>query len=160
MNIQLQQVDFSDKQQSQDFIQLLDHYAQDIMGGSSPLSDSIKNKLPSALQKQAHAFSIIAYVDKQAAALINCFESFSTFACAPLINIHDIIVHQNFRGLGLSQILLQHVEQIAKDKGCCKLTLEVLENNHIAKNAYKKYGFASYELNPDTGQALFWQKNL
>ena len=56
--------------------------------------------------------------------------------------------------------MLAEVESIARDHDCCKLTLEVLEGNHIAKNAYQKLGFAGYELDPDTGQAVFWQKSL
>jgi ribosomal protein S18 acetylase RimI-like enzyme len=60
----------------------------------------------------------------------------------------------------LSQLMLSKVEEIAKAKGCCKITLEVLEGNEIAKNAYRKFGFSSYELDPAMGRALFWQKNI
>jgi ribosomal protein S18 acetylase RimI-like enzyme len=52
------------------------------------------------------------------------------------------------------------VEEIAVELGCCKLTLEVLEGNHIAQAAYKSFGFNGYELNPQTGRALFWEKKL
>jgi hypothetical protein len=40
------------------------------------------------------------------------------------------------------------------------VTLEVLEGNQIAKNAYIKFGFAGYELDPKMGKALFWEKPL
>ena len=89
------------------------------MGGSQPLAESVKSKLP-------HAFGIISYVNNQPAGLVNCFEAFSTFKCKPLINIHDVVVVNEFRGLGLSQRMLSKVEEIAKSKGCCKITLEVL----------------------------------
>ena len=56
--------------------------------------------------------------------------------------------------------MLDEVERIAKEKGCCKLTLEVLEGNIVAKKAYEKFGFSSYELDPATGKALFWEKVL
>jgi hypothetical protein len=60
----------------------------------------------------------------------------------------------------LSKLLLQEVEEIALDLGCCKLTLEVLEGNHVAQSAYKAFGFSGYELNPKMGKTLFWEKKL
>lgn len=65
-----------------------------------------------------------------------------------------------FRGLGLSQPMLSKVEEIAKLKGCCKITLEVLEGNKVAQKSYIKFGFAGYELDPIMGKALFWQRNV
>ena len=51
-------------------------------------------------------------------------------------------------------------EAIALSLGCCKLTLEVLEGNTVAHAAYKACGFAGYELAPNIGKAMFWQKKL
>ena len=123
-----------------------------------PLSDFVKTNLVKELSKIPHAFSVICYVDGQAAGLINCFEAFSTFNCKPLVNVHDIVVLSKYRGLGLSQIMLAKVEEKAKENGCCKITLEVLEGNEIARKSYKKFGFDGYELDPKMGKALFWQK--
>ena len=91
---------------------------------------------------------------------MNCFETYSSFKGKPLVNIHDVIVIKAFRGLGLSQLMLEKVEEIAKQKGCCKLTLEVLEGNEVAQHSYKKFGFEGYELDPAMGKAVFWQKSL
>ena len=128
------------------------------MGGGVPLSAGVKDNLVKALSNIPHAFSLICYVDSKPAGLINCFEAFSTFQCKPLINIHDVMVLTDFRGLGISQLMMGKVEEIAKSKGCCKLTLEVLEGNEVAQSSYKKFGFSGYELNPVTGKALFWEK--
>ncbi|MBU3004799.1 GNAT family N-acetyltransferase [Paraglaciecola arctica] len=62
--------------------------------------------------------------------------------------------------MGLSQKLLEKVESIANNLGCCKITLEVLSNNNVAKSAYEKFGFSHYELDPNAGGAVFWQKAL
>ncbi len=51
-------------------------------------------------------------------------------------------------------------EQLAKAKNCCKVTLEVLDNNVGAKRAYEKFGFGGYELDPESGKAVFWQKKI
>ena len=103
---------------------------------------------------------ILAFVDSQPAGLIVCFEGFSTFACKPLLNIHDVIVASPYRGRGISKLMLQKVEDIAFDLGYCKLTLEVLEGNHVAQSAYKAFGFGGYELNPKMGKALFLGKEV
>jgi GNAT superfamily N-acetyltransferase len=141
-------------------VQLLDEYARDPMGGEKGLSDYVKANLAAELAKRKSAHVILAFVDDQPAGLIVCLEGFSTFACKPLLNIHDIIVSLPHRGKGLSKLLLQKAEDIAIDLGCCKLTLEVLEKNYVAQSAYKAFGFSGYELNPETGKALFWEKKL
>ena len=130
------------------------------MGGGVPLSDSTKNNLVKELSNIPHAFSVLCYVKNKPAGLINCFEAFSSFQCKPLINVHDVIVLADFRGHGISQLMLKEVEEIAKKKGCCKITLEVLEGNKVAQRSYKKFGFAGYELNPLMGKALFWEKPI
>ena len=56
--------------------------------------------------------------------------------------------------------MLEKVEEAARERGCCKLTLEVLERNHAAQNAYRRFGFAPYELSSETGRAMFWEKTL
>lgn len=152
--------DYSNEKHGADIIHLLGCYAADIMGGGGDLSPFVKGNLVRELAKIPHAFSAICYVDNEPVGLINCFEGFSTFACKPLINIHDVIVHSDYRGLGISQLLLDEVEAIAKQRGCCKMTLEVLEGNVPAQNAYLKHGFSSYELSSTMGKALFWQKSL
>jgi ribosomal protein S18 acetylase RimI-like enzyme len=160
MNIEVKLANYLDKEQAIDIGYLLDVYSQDQMGGSQPLSESVRSNLANELSKLPHAFSVICYVNNKPAGLVNCFEAFSTFKCKPLINIHDVVVVNEFRGLGLSQKMLSKVEEIAKLKGCCKITLEVLEGNKVAQNSYIKFGFAGYELDPVMGKALFWQRNI
>lgn len=160
MTINIMTADYLDTQQGADIGYLLNCYATDPMGGGEPLSEEIQTSLASELAKVPHAFSLIAYVDEQPAALANCFEVFSTFKCKPMINIHDLVVRKEYRRLGLGLQMLQQVEQRARDKGCCKITLEVLEGNQVARNAYIKFGFAGYELDPSMGKALFMDKLL
>jgi ribosomal protein S18 acetylase RimI-like enzyme len=154
------QVDYHNPQQATDLVNLLDSYARDPMGGGEPLAQVVKDNLAAELAKRPFGLSLIAYVDDQPAGLLNAFEGFSSFACKPLLNVHDIVVRQEFRGLQLSQMLLGALEKIARARGCCKITLEVLEGNPIAQNAYRKAGFAGYELDPQFGRAMFWQKKI
>ncbi|MBP9642449.1 GNAT family N-acetyltransferase [Budvicia aquatica] len=160
MSINIIMVDYTNAAQGEDLVGLLNGYALDPMGGGEALKPQVKSNLVSELAKLPHAFSVMAYVDGKPAGLINCFFGFSTFACQPLVNIHDVAVSAEYRGLGLSQKMLDKVEQFAKQKGCCKITLEVLEGNDIAKASYRKFGFAGYELDPAMGGAMFWQKKI
>lgn len=152
--------DYFNEKHEKDLPMLLDKYASDPMGGGAPLDEDVKANLVKQLSKIFHAFSVIAYVDGQPAGLVNCFEGFSTFACRPLVNIHDVVVLDEYRGNGISRRMLEKVEEIARSRNCCKLTLEVLSHNEAAKSAYRKFGFSGYELNPEAGPALFWQKSL
>ncbi|WP_309743953.1 MULTISPECIES: GNAT family N-acetyltransferase [unclassified Chamaesiphon] len=141
-------------------ITLMDEYARDPMGGGSGLSDYAKTHLIAELARRKTARIILAFVEREPAGLVVCLEGFSTFACQPLLNIHDAIVSLPYRGRGLSKLMLQLAEQIAIELGCCKLTLEVLEHNYLAQKAYRSFGFNGYELNPQMGKALFWEKKL
>ncbi|WP_295474698.1 GNAT family N-acetyltransferase [uncultured Pseudomonas sp.] len=140
--------------------EMLNHYAEDVMGGGQSLPADIREQLASELAKRPHAFSVLAFVAGEPVGLVNCFEGFSTFACRPLVNIHDVVVLHSHRGLGISQKMLAKVEEIARQRGCCKLTLEVLEGNEAAQAAYRRQGFDDYQLDPQMGRALFWQKGL
>lgn len=160
MPVEVVDVDYTNGQQGEHLITLLDAYARDPMGGGRPLPDDVKNRLVGDLEARPSAFSVIAYVDGEPAGLINCFEGYSTFAARPLVNIHDVIVLPGHRGSGLVQAMLGRIEAIAIERGCCKLTLEVLSGNTTAQRVYASFGFDGYQLDESTGQAQFWQKQL
>lgn len=160
MSIEIIEVDYLNAKHADELVFLLNEYAKDPMGGNEPLSEIVQTNLASTMARQGNVFSVISYVNGKAAGLINCVTGFSTFACKPLVNIHDVVVLEQYRGLGLSTKMLEFVEQKALSMGCCKLTLEVLTGNKVAQNAYIKVGFAGYELDPEQGKAEFWQKKL
>jgi ribosomal protein S18 acetylase RimI-like enzyme len=160
VNITTKLANYQDTTDAQHLIELLDDYAKDTMGGAKALTAYTRENLVASLAQTPGAYTVLVYVDDQPAGLANCFQGFSTFKCKPLINIHDLAVSPQFRGLKLSLRLLQAVENEAIARGCCKVTLEVLAGNTIAKQAYLKYGFAGYELDPETGKAEFWEKPL
>jgi GNAT superfamily N-acetyltransferase len=154
------QADLTRSDHAQAYLSLMSHYATDPMGGSADLSDFAKKNLVSSLLKRSDVFIVLAFKNNQPAGLLTAIEGFSTFACQPLFNVHDVIVYQNFRNQGISALLFSAIERIAKQRNCCKITLEVLEGNDIAKKAYTKQGFSGYQLNPKYGNAIFWTKSL
>ena len=152
--------DYANPNHGNDIITLLDEYACDPMGGGNPLSEYTKHNLLDSLSAIPGAFSVLAYLESTPVGLANCFEGFSTFKCKPLINIHDIVVSGKYRGQGIGQALLEKIESIAGERGCCKITLEVLQGNQQAINAYSKFGFSPYDLKSEFGHAMFFEKEL
>ena len=160
MKIDVIRADYLDPQHAADLIFLLDSYARDPMGGGTGLSAQVQENLASSLAALPHAVSLLCYVDGRPAGVVNCFETFSTFSCRKLLNIHDLAVLAEFRGMGLSQRMLDELVVLARDRSCSKLTLEVLEGNEVARRSYEKFGFAPYELDPALGRAQFWQMTV
>jgi ribosomal protein S18 acetylase RimI-like enzyme len=160
MALELTRADFALDAHCQALGKLLEAYALDPMGGGQPLSAFAKAHLPQELARRPFAHGILAFVDQDPAGLAVCFEGFSTFACQPLLNIHDLIVAPPYRGRGIAKRLLQEAEHLAVALGCCKLTLEVLEGNHRAQSVYRAFGFDNFMLDPAMGRALFLEKKL
>jgi ribosomal protein S18 acetylase RimI-like enzyme len=158
--VQVFQANYADPRHAQAVVALLDAYARDPAGGGEPLSAFARQRLVPELAARPTAFSVLAFMAEQPVGLVNCIEGFSTFACKPLVNVHDVVVMPALRGAGIGQRMLEQVEQIARSRGACKLTLEVLSGNRSAIRLYERSGFAPYELDPSMGQAQFFQKWL
>ena len=161
--IHICRVDYADPVHASALVALLDAYAHDPMGGGSGLSEYAKTHVVAGLAARPQAFSVLAFAQDAAqtpVGLVNCIEGFSTFAAKPLVNIHDVIVLHDWRGQGVAGAMLETVIQIARDRGACKLTLEVLSGNKKALRTYEKLGFDAYQLDPEAGSAQFLQKWL
>jgi len=157
----LRQADYTNPQHMRALLDLLDGYARDPMGGAEPLSDFARANLPQALAARPFMFSVLAFdATGLPVGLVNCVEGFSTFACQPLVNVHDVVVLASHRGQGVAAQMLALVDQLARARGACKLTLEVLEGNTPAQKLYLRLGFENYQLDPSMGLAQFMQKWL
>ena len=153
-------VDYRNTTHRSALVMLLDAYAQDPMGGGEGLTQDVKARLCDDLAARPTAASFIAWLGDEPVGLVNCIEGYSTFKAQPLMNIHDIAVLPAHRGQGVGQALLAAAEAHARERGCCKLTLEVLTGNAVALRSYERFGFAPYALDPAAGQASFMQKWL
>ena len=112
------------------------------------------------LAARPQAFSVLAFDGAEPVGLVNCIEGFSTFACRPLVNVHDVVVLASHRGRRVGAQMLALVEALSRERGACKLTLEVLQGNRSAITLYERIGFAGYQLDPAMGSAQFLQKWL
>jgi len=57
-------------------------------------------------------------------------------------------------------MLLQRIEARARDLNCCRITLEVREDNRVARGLYRKVGFDRVVVGADRIALEFWHKPL
>lgn len=158
--IHIEPVDFNRRAHCEALVALLDEYAQSPEGGAMPLAQTVREGICAVLAARAHYAGWLAFHGSLPVGLINCFEGVSTFRAQALLNVHDIVVSAAYRRQGIGAKLLARAEQHARERGCCKLTLEVLEGNGAALAVYARSGFRAYELDPSMGRALFLEKKF
>lgn len=141
-------------------LHLLDAYANDPAGGGVALSEYCRANLIERLKQRPNCLILLARWQGQFVGMALCFEGFSTFACQPLLNIHDFTVLPQARGQGLGKQMLHELSRLAQARGYCKLTLEVLQGNRPAYQLYLQQGFAPYQLDPEFGEAVIMQNYL
>jgi ribosomal protein S18 acetylase RimI-like enzyme len=146
------EADFANPTHRQAVVDLVNAYARDPMGAGHDLPEPVQRELGPALQRHPASMAFVAFHGQEPVGVAVCFLGFSTFAARPLINIHDLAVKSQFRRLGVGRRLLEQVEAKARTLGCCKLTLEVHEDNRPAQGLYRVVGF------DHAGQ--FWSKPL
>ncbi len=56
-------------------------------------------------------------------------------------HLANIAVHPDFRGLGIGRVLLEDVLELARDRSCGKVCLEVRRSNKTAIRLYESFGF-------------------
>jgi ribosomal protein S18 acetylase RimI-like enzyme len=161
--IRICRADYANPRHAAALVSLLDAYARDPMGGGEGLSAFAKTHVVAELARLPQAFSALAFDGADGdrpVGLVNCMQGFSTFACKPLVNVHDLTVALAYRGQRIGERLLAFVEAEARARDACKVTLEVLSGNASAMRLYDRAGFAPYELDPAAGQARLMQKWL
>ena len=137
--------DLTNPLHAQAVVDLLNDYARDLMGGGQPLPPDVRERLIPCLQVQPGGRYFLAFVCDTPIGVAICFQGFSTFRARPLLNIHDLAVRPASRGQGVGRKLLAAVEKEAQQLGCCKLTLEVRDDNP-ARRLYLDFGFDAGEL--------------
>ena len=139
---------------------MIDAYARDPMGDGAPLPADVRERLVPGLRTHPTTLVFLGFDAENPVGIAVCFLGFSTFAARALINIHDLAVRFEWRGQGVGRRLLEAVEAHARSIGCCKLTLEVQENNRRARSVYRAAGFGRASYVEDAGSVLCLSKSL
>ena len=144
--IHIIEADYDHPRHAADLVAMLDAYARDPMGGGRPIAEDVKARLIPMLKAHPTSFTFLAYLGDpadggEAVGILNGFVGYSTFAAQPLINIHDVSVNSAARRMGVARQMLDAVKTKAIELGCCKITLEVRDDNPAAQKLYQSYGF-------------------
>jgi ribosomal protein S18 acetylase RimI-like enzyme len=153
--IAVRQADLHNAAQAEAVVELLDMYSQNEFGSGRPLPEFVRANLIPGLQAHPGSLVFLAYDDEQPVGLAICFWGFSSFNAKPLVNIHDLAVAPRYRGRGIGQALLEAIEVAARERGGCRITLEVREDNVVAQRLYERMGIV-----PSQPQSWFWMKKL
>jgi ribosomal protein S18 acetylase RimI-like enzyme len=127
----------------------------DPMGDCDRMTGVKADDLVAGLANHPSSFVLFLECCDKIIGLAICFVNFSTFSAKRYINIHDVFIEKPYRGNGFGKALMKAIIIIARLRGCCKVNLEVREDNVSAKILYRSLGFH------DTEPAMhFWTKFL
>jgi ribosomal protein S18 acetylase RimI-like enzyme len=144
MKLRVARADLGNAHHVEGLLEVLDSYAADPVGGGVPLSDEVRRRLPAMLRDWQTALVLLAFDGDRPVGAAVCFFGMSTFRARPLLNIHDLAVLPQHRGRGVGRALLTAAEEHARERGCCKLTLEVQDDNTRARALYRRFGFEDF----------------
>lgn len=147
--------DFANQHHCNYLIRLINEYKTDPMGGADLLTTDQEAMLLDGLAAHPSCAVLFILSKKEIVGLATYFINFSTFQAKPYINVHDLIIQKENRGKGLGRKLLKEIIRIGEQRGYCKVTLEVREDNAPAQALYKSLGFSPYK-----PEMLFWTRSI
>lgn len=157
--VQVRSADLDDAADAAAIVLVLNSYAMDPRGGGQPLPDTVRARLVAGLRRTPTSRVWLAFLDHAPIGVCVGFLGYSTFQAQPLLNIHDLAVLPGQRGRGAGRALLAAAEAHALTEGCCKLTLEVQDDNAPARKLYEGFGFRDVRYG-DSGPTRFLSKGL
>ncbi|MBI1335455.1 MAG: GNAT family N-acetyltransferase [Phycisphaera sp.] len=143
---EVRRADLFDETDCAAVVALVNTYSLDPLGAGQPLSEEARGRLIPALREAPSCVCFIARRQGADIGLVVCFRFATTFNARPALNIHDVIVHPDHRGVGVGRAMLDTVERYAREElGCAKLSLEVRTDNAVARGLYASLGFSAGE---------------
>jgi ribosomal protein S18 acetylase RimI-like enzyme len=158
--VEIVRADLEDAAHRNGVLEVLSSYAEDPMGGGQPLAESVRAGVIDGLREHPTTEILLALSDDRPVGIAICFVGFTTFRASRLLNIHDLAVVPECRGRGIGRRLLRAAEARARELGCCKLTLEVLERNARARGLYASFGFGQVAPGEEQSPTFFLEKPI
>ncbi|MCR6633230.1 MAG: GNAT family N-acetyltransferase [Magnetospirillum sp.] len=88
---------------------------------------------------------LLAERDGQPVGMLIFLSLYSSWRGRPALMIHDLFVREAARGLGAGKALVTHLSAIARERGCCRVDVNVLDWNARARGFYESLGFGHNE---------------
>ena len=94
-------------------------------------------------EKDDNMYLLVAVEDGKAVSSVQMaiIESL-THNVRPFAVIENVVTHADYRNRGYASALLERASEIAREKGCYKVSLETGSNKESTLNFYKNNGFA------------------
>ena len=90
----------------------------------------------------SHTKSYILVLDNRIIGHIKCDIINNIFNdCMPYMYLSEICTHPDYRGMGYGKLLLNKIEEIAKEKCCSYIFLNSSKKRVIAHKLYKSLGY-------------------
>lgn len=86
--------------------------------------------------------ALIAEVEGAPAGMALYFFNYSTWGSRDGLYLEDLYIAQEFRGRGAGKALLQHLAEVARERGCRRFHWLVHRKNEAARRLYEKFGAA------------------
>ncbi len=154
-NITFEVCDFSNPAHLNLLVELHEEYMADPMGDHPAHNKLQQLRLVDALNSREGTTVIFAIDGNRGVGMAICFELFSTFHIKPYLYIHDFVVTKECRNRGVGRALMEQLFEIGRERGYCKVTLEVRCDNPSAQQLYRSTGFTPCEPN-----MYFWNRIL
>ncbi|MGL1936422.1 MAG: GNAT family N-acetyltransferase [Fibrobacterales bacterium] len=139
--IVIERCDFLNHEHCENLVKLTNIFMTDPEAGCGrSLSHAEEENLIFGLAEHPTTFILFAKYNDQYVGLITCFIGFSTFKAKKLIQVHDIVVHPDFRGKGIAKKMMKTVEDTAVALRYCKITIEVRDDNTFGKKLMNTLG--------------------
>ena len=96
----------------------------------------------SKFEKDDNMYLLVLEVDDKVVASVQMaiIESL-THNVSPFAIVENVVTHADYRNRGYASALLARATEIAKEKGCYKLSLETGSNKESTLNFYRNNGF-------------------
>lgn len=89
--------------------------------------------------------ALLAERDGRAVGMLTFLSLYSSWRGRPALMIHDLFVQEAARGTGAGKALVGRLAEIARECGCCRIDVNVLDWNDKARAFYASLGFAHNE---------------
>jgi len=86
--------------------------------------------------------TLIAELDGRPVGLLTLFATYSTYKGRPCLHVNDLYVAPEARGRGVGRRLMARACRLARERGCCRVELKVLDNNE-ARDFYETIGMGA-----------------
>lgn len=86
--------------------------------------------------------ALLAEHEGHAVGMLTFLPLYSSWRGRPALLIHDLFVRDAARGLGTGKALVHRLAEIGRERGCCRVDVNVLDWNDRARAFYAALGFA------------------